>query len=336
MLPDSRQRPAGITAAAAVAILGSIGAFLFAGLMGLNTLVLSSSPAAAGLPDQPAPPPIALLAIMAVVYCGFGVWGIASAAGLLTLKNWARRCFMAFGGLLAVVSVFMVAGSIVAAFVAPATASLPSNFPRGLITGVFLAVALFGLICFGIAIWWLVYFNRPAVKTVFTGEVAASEPGQFPLTVTFVAWLLIAGGVIGAVQMFSPYPLLIFGIVLRGLPAGLALALFAAVGVTAGIGLLKKRVEAHSLAVGYFALGVLNVLSYFVVPGALARMQDVYRETQGNQALPAASVNAIMTFGLFVGFVGCSAILLLLIRARKPFIAACEAGLEHRPVDGLQ
>jgi hypothetical protein len=328
MLPDSRQRPAGITAAAAVAVLGSIGTFLFAGLMGLNALVLSTSPAAAPLPNQPATPPIALLAIIAIAYSGFGVWGIASAVGLLRLKNWARRCFVIFGVLLAFVSVFMTAGSIVAGVVAPAAAQLPSNVPRGLITGVFLAVALVGLICFGIAIWWLVYFNRPAIKAAFMGEVVASEPPQLPLTVTIVAWLLMTGGVIGAVEMFTPYPLLVFGMVLRGLPASLALALFAAVGLTAGIGMLQKRVDAHSLAIGYFGFGVLNVLSYFVVPGALARMEEVYRETQGSQAPPAAFTNSIMMFALFIGFAGCSAILLLLIKSRRPFVDACQSHIE--------
>ena len=108
---------------------------MFAALMGLNAVVISSAPAAAGLPNQPAPPPIALLALMAIVYCGFGAWGIASAVGLLMLKNWARRCFVIFGGLLAFVSVCLAAGSLVAAFVAPATAPLPANVPRGLIAG---------------------------------------------------------------------------------------------------------------------------------------------------------------------------------------------------------
>jgi hypothetical protein len=328
MPPEPRQRPAGVSAAAAIAVLGSIGTFLFAGLMGLNALVITASPAAARLPNQPAPPPIVLLAIIAVAYSGFGAWGIASAVGLLKLKNWARQCFLIFGGLLAFVSVFMTAGSIVAGVVGPATAQLPSNVPRGLITGVFLAIALVGLICLGIAIWWLVYFNRPAVKAAFMGETVASEPPHLPLTVIIVAWLLITGGVIGAVEMFTPYPLLVFGFVLRGMPASLALALFAAVGLTAGIGMLQKRVDAHSLAIGYFTFGVLNVLSYFVVPGALARMEEVYRETQGSQAPPVALTNSIMMFALFVGFIGCSGILLLLIKSRRPFVDACQAPVE--------
>jgi hypothetical protein len=65
-----------------------------------------------------------------------------------------------------------------------------------------------------------------------------------------------------------------------------------------------------------------------VVPGALARMQEIYRETQGNQALPAAAANSIMAFAMFVGLVSGSAFLLLLLRARKPFIDACQSDRE--------
>jgi MFS family permease len=329
MFTDSRQRSAGITASAIIAILGSLGAFLFAALMGLNAIVMSGSPVAASLPNQPPLPPIVLFTAMAVLYCGLGAWGIASAVGLLMLKNWARRSFVIFGGLLVFLSVCLTAGSMVAAFVvAPATAPIPADVPRGLIAGVFLAVAVLGLVCLGIAIWWLVYFNRPAIKAAFMGEAAAQVPHPFPLTVTIIGWLLITGSALTAVNMFSPYPLLIFGMVLRGLPAGLALALIAAVGLTAGIGMLKKHVDAYSLAVGYFGFGVLNVLSYLVVPGALTRMQEVYRETQGNQTLPAAAANSIMAFAIFVGLVGTSLLLLLLIRARRPFIDACRSDSE--------
>ncbi len=329
MFTDSRQRSAGITASAIVAILGSLGTFLFAALMGLNAVVMSGSPAAAPLPNQPAVPPIALFVAMAVLYCGLGAWGIASAVGLLMLKNWARRSFLIFGGLLVFLSLCLTAGSIVAAFVvAPAAAPIPADVPRGLLAGVFLAFAVVGLICLGIAIWWLVYFNRPAIKAAFIGEAAAPIPNQFPLTVTIVAWLLITGSALTAADMFLPHPLLIFGIVLRGLPAGLALAVLAAVGLTAGIGMLKKHVDAYSLALGYFGFGVLNVLSYLVVPGALTRMQEVYRETQGNQTLPAAAANSIMAFAIFVGLLGTSLLLVLLIRARRPFIDACRSDSE--------
>ncbi len=150
------------------------------------------------------------------------------------------------------------------------------------------------------------------------------------MAVSIIAWLLVAGGVINAVQMLFSYPLLLFGIVLRGWAAGVALALFAAVSLSAGIGLLKKRSEAHSLAVGYFAFGILNVISYVVLPGSFARMQDVIREAQPSQAsgFPAGDMNSFMVFIMLFGLVFTIAVLVLLIKARRPFIAACQASTE--------
>jgi hypothetical protein len=296
-------------------------------LMVIGWVAMRSAPPA---PAQPVPPvpPFATLAILAMVYCALGAWGITSAVGLLLRRNWARLCFVIFGGLLAFFSFCFAGGSLLVAFAVPATTPLPDNVSEGLFRGLFAVAGAISLVCFGIAIWWLVYFNRSAVKASFVGDVAASRPRQFPLAVSIVAWLLITGSVIAALEMLVPYPLLIFGIVFRGWAASLLLALFAAVGLAAGIGMLKKRIEAHSLAVGYLGFGLANAASYVVVPGSLARLQELVRETQGNQALPLTDMNRFMAFGMFVGFLATSAILILLIRARKPFMDACQLNVD--------
>jgi hypothetical protein len=326
MLTGSAKPSGGITASAIIAILGSVVAILFGGLMALSGLAGRGS-AAAGPPD-PRLPSIAVIAIMAGLEFGFGAWGIASAVGLLLLKKWARLCFVIFGGLLAFFSFCAASGSLLAAFALPST--LPPNVPPGLFTAVSLVFTVISVIGLAIAIWWLVYFNRSSVRAQFAAGADAAQPRQFPLAVSIIAWLLVAGGVINAVQMLFSYPLLIFGIVLRGWAAGVALALFAAVSLSAGIGLLKKRSEAHSLAVGYFAFGILNVISYVVLPGSFARMQDVIREAQPSQAsgFPAGDMNSFMVFIMLFGLVFTIAVLVLLIKARRPFIAACQASTE--------
>jgi hypothetical protein len=330
MPADSVKRSAGITVSAIVAILGSIASLLLGMLMILTDVMRPSS----SLPDQPASPiPTGVVvAIMATFYCGFGLWGIASASGLLRLKNWARLCFVIFGGLLAFFSLCTAAGTAIAAFVLPATTPLPENVPQGLVTGVFVFFAAGSLMCLAIAIWWLVYFNRATVKAAFAAEAAgaASGPRQFPVAVSIIAWVLIAGSVMTAVQMLFSYPLLIFGIVFRGLAASLLLAIFAAVGLAAGIGMLKRRAEAHSLAVGYCVFGILNVASVIVLPGSFARMQDVIGETQGSQALalPADAMYSFMVLGMLIGLVATSGMLWLLIRSRKPFVDACRLPVE--------
>jgi hypothetical protein len=322
------KRSAGVTASAVVAILGSLASLLFAVLMAFGGIMTRSAPAATGFSDQPVPPvpPGVMLAIIALLYCGFGVWGLVSAAGLLCLKNWARLCFVVFGGLLAFLSLSFAAGSLMAAFTTP----LPANVPGGFVAAISLIFTAISLVCLAIAIWWLVYFNRRAVKAEFAGEGAASRPRQFPLAVSIIAWILIAGSVMAVVQMLFSYPLLVFGIVFRGLAASLLVALFAAVGLAAGIGMLKKRAEAYSLAIGYFGFGILNAASSIVLPGSFARMLEVIRETQGSQALPLP-VNAMYSFmvvGVLIGVVATSAMLWLLISSRKPFLEACRIHAE--------
>jgi hypothetical protein len=329
MPSDSVKRSAVITVSAIVAILGSIASILFGVLMILTSVVRPASP----LPNEPVSPipPVVALSIMATFYCAFGAWGIASAVALLRLKNWARLCFVIFAGLLAFFSLCTVAGSAIAAFVMPATTPLSENVPQGLLTGLFVFATVISLMCLAIAIWWLVYFNRATVRVAFAGEadVAASRPRQFPLAVSIIAWLLIAGSAMAAVQMLFSNPLFIFGFVLRGLAASLFMAIVAAVGLTAGIGMLKKQADAHSLAVAYCGFGILNAVSV-VLPGSFARMQDVIRETQGSQtpALPANAMNSFMVLGMVIGLVVSSAMLWLLIKSRKPFLEACRLTVE--------
>ena len=332
MVTGTSKPSAGIIASAVVAFLGSLVAILFGGLTALSAL--ANGPAAAARPpDQPVPP-LAAIAIMAVFQFAFGFWGITSAVGLLRLKNWARLCFVIFGGLLAFFSFCGGVGSLLAGAALPS--SLPVNVPPRVFAAVVLVFTVISVIGLGIGIWWLVYFTRPSVKAQFGAEAVAAQPREFPLAVSIIAWLLVAGGAINAVQMLFSYPLLLFGIVLRGWAAGLALAVFAAVSLSAGIGLLKKRVEAHSLAAGYFAFGILNGVSYIVLPGTWARMQDILRETQGVQSPGLPASPSFMIVVTLMGLAFTSAVLWLLIRARKPFIAACQGILDRPSVGGLQ
>jgi hypothetical protein len=336
MLTGSAKPSAGITASAVIALLGSVVAILFGGLMALSSVAVSTS-SAARPPDQPLPS-IAAIVIMAGIQFGFGAWGIASAVGLLLLRKWARFSFLIFGGLLAFFSFCAGSGLLFAAIAMTSTLPPTANVSPGLFTAVMLVFTVISVICLAVAVWWLVYFNRSSVKAQFGAGAVASQPRQFPLAVSIIAWVFVVGGVVTAVQMLFSYPLVLFGIVLRGWASSLVLALLAAISLSAGIGLLKKRVEAHSLAVGYSAFGILNVVSYIVLPGSFARMQEVMRETQRSQTavFPPSAMNSLMVFVMLIGLIFTGAILVLLIKARRPFIEACHASLERPPVGGLQ
>jgi hypothetical protein len=313
----------GIIASAIVAFFGSVVSILLGVFMAFGGVAMRAAP-------QPTTQPrgsLAVVVIMALIYCGFGVWGIASGVGLLRRRNWARLCFVIFGGFLAFFS-FCAAAGILLALVIPTTPPLPDNVSQSLFTAIFVVLAAVSLACLGIAIWWLVYFNRSAVKASFAGDTPLSPPSRFPVSVSIISWLLIVGSAISAVQMLFPYPVLLLGIVFRGWAAGLLLALFAAVGLSAGIGMLKKRIEAHSLAVGYFGFGIVNVAALVLLPGSFGRWQAVLREIQGNPTVLPVDMKAFMMLTAFAGVLAVGAMLFLLIRARKPFVDACQVQVE--------
>ena len=116
----------------------------------------------------------------------------------------------------------------------------------------------------------MIFFNRSRVKAQFMGEAAASAPRLFPLSITIIAWFLIIGAVNVWLTFLLPFPMVLFGFVFRGWAGRLIAALFAGISLFAGIGMLKKRVVANSVAIGYFVLGLLNTFSFWVVPGSFA------------------------------------------------------------------
>src|SRR5215510_10257363 len=117
--------------------------------------------------------------------------------------------------------------------------------------------------------WWIIYFNSLRVKRQFLGEVAASAPRQFPLSISVIAWFLVVVGLCGlpGVFLFS-FPLLLLGFVVHGGVARLFYVMFIVVALLSGVGMLRKRVAAHTLAVCYFVFALVNALSYLVRPGS--------------------------------------------------------------------
>ena len=317
------KRSAGINASAVIGIIGSIVSILLGGLMVIAAVRTRFTPLPSAL-DQPVPlaAPALMLAIISIVYFGFGAWGIVSAVGLLRLKNWARICFAVFGGILALFSLFGAFGMLMTMFVLPPNIPPGSNVPPGLITSILVIFAVFMLLSASLGIWWVIYFNRGSLKVQFPGEAASSGSGQLPLGISIVAWFLIVGGGICGLLMFFSFPTLMFGFVLRGWAVRLVFLLYAVAGLGSGIGMLKKRIEALTVAVAYFIVGALNGISYFLIPGSFERMMALSREVYGIQAPPLNMTTAFMWSILF-GLIVSTLPLWFLLARRKAFIEAC-------------
>jgi hypothetical protein len=167
----------------------------------------------------------------------------------------------------------------------------------------------------------IIYFNRPKVTAHLLDEDAASAPRQFPLSITIIAWILILGGLLGLLGLlFMAYPFLFLGFIIHGLASRLLYLLFVVLSVASGVGMLRRRVEAHALAVGYFAFALLNLFFYILTPSSFVRFMQ---EMPGGQNLPADSTHAFFLMGNVFGLLSTSLVLWFLITCRQRFIAAC-------------
>jgi len=306
----------GVIVSAVIAIIGSLVSIL----LGV-TMIFTMRAALVASTEHPAPAvPIGLIVgILAGFYAGFGVWGLVSAIGLLRLRNWARICFAVFGGILAVFSLFGEFGIVMGLLVTPRTQP-PPNVSPAFLTGVYAVFAVVALLFAALGIWWMIYFNRPRVKAKFLGEAAASVPRLFPLSITIIAWFLIIGAVNVWFIFLVPFPMVLLGFIFRGWVSRLIAALFAGISLFAGIGMLKKRLAANSVAIGYFVFGLLNTLSFWVVPGASARMQEAMQEVTGGQNLQLDLSSAPYRLMMLLSIVGMGIALWFLISRRHAFI----------------
>ena len=86
------KRPAGVTAAAIVAMLGSLCVLLVCAFMAAGLAMARRQAADVAIP---------LAAVVVVVLIGLGLagLGVATAVGLLKLKRWARTSILVFSGI---------------------------------------------------------------------------------------------------------------------------------------------------------------------------------------------------------------------------------------------
>ena len=146
------KRSAGVTASAVISIIGSSCSILFGGLMVFRPLS-----------------PVELVGIMAILFFGFGVWGIVSAIGLLRLRNWARISFAIYGRLLAFFSALASASGVLLMTLAISKDIQPKDVPSGLYAVEFALFAAIAVPFAALGVFWATYFNRQSVKIQFMG-----------------------------------------------------------------------------------------------------------------------------------------------------------------------
>ena len=296
-------RPVGVTASAVVAILGSIVALLFAALA-VTSLFIQT--------PQPKPPNSAQFVLLgAAVFAAFAGIGIWTSVGLFRLRSWARTAILIFAGFLAASCIF----SLLITMAVP----VPPQFTAGTAHIFRQTMAVTFGVPLAIAVWWLVQFNTASTKAAFAshlGEAASTRP----LSITVIAWASFLGGASCIFGILARQPLFLFGGIFSGWSAGVIYAVFGALMLYIGKGLLDLREEARVLAIGWFLFSFVHMGVVTLVPPLRQRMLEFQRSLLQDQPDPIPfDQGMLMNVGLAFAAIVSAAAIWFLIRNRAAF-----------------
>ncbi len=273
---------------------------------------------------------IGMLGFMAAL----SLFGIATGIGLILLRNWARISVLIWGGL----SVFFGVIGILFAFLLPTIPpASPAELPEGgqqLLRWILLFLYGMPLIA---GVWWLILFNRKAIKAQFAGVAASADTvlpqkPRCPLPITVLAWFYVTAILNLLFLPFLPFrvPLFVFGIVLHGSMGLALLSLSSVVFFVCGVGMLKLKPWSYALTMGLQGFWLASTAVSMFRPDYGAVMDAYLREVQTSMHLPATQFPPggfahhfgwVMALGLVFG----GAILGLLVYYRQRFLEAASA-----------
>lgn len=273
------KRPAGVVASAVILALLSLFQIAMALMMALAGSLGNKPDLAAARPGAPPPPwmPLFLYAL-GIFFLALAAWGIATAIGLHRLRRWARYSILVIGGCMAglgfvsfLTMLLMIPLATAAAISAePGRAGVPAA--RITVEVVFGVIALLYALVASIGIWWLVYFNRKAVRAVFAGPSGELAESRRPLLISAIAVILAIGAVSCALLAFLPLPGAFLGWVLRGWEKTAFYAIYAALEAAAAYGLWRLKEGGRQLALGLQAFGIVQMMVYVLRPATILRL----------------------------------------------------------------
>jgi hypothetical protein len=293
-------RPLGVTVSAIVAILGSIVALLLAVFSVASLFIVAPGY------RQPEHPQFVIAG--AGMFALLSVLGIWTAVGLFQLRSRARASILIFAGFLAAACIFGLVVTMAAPIPPDISPTTVQTFRRVMAT-------IFG-IPLAIAIWWLIQFNTQSTKAAF-GSSFVEVASPRPLSITVIAWFSIFGGVPCLIAALTRQPAFLFGVTFNGWIASVIFAVFAAVSLFIGKGLLDLREEARVLGIWWFGFSLLHMSLIALVPPLRRRMLETAASNEATTMAfdPGTLIN--VTFGLSAIIVAGS--IWFLVRNRAAF-----------------
>jgi len=323
-----RSSSGAVTAAAVIAILGSLLILVFAGFGVLGLTVMKDAPKNPDLPQAD----IRFAGLIGVALIGLlGLWGIVTAIGLFGYRNWARISTLVWSALT------VLFGTI--ALIATLFVTIPTgpNAPPGAAAAGRVIAGLVYLIPIGVAIWWLVLFTRKPIAAMFGAAPVMLAPGSLldpsgfpatkpklrpPVPIAVLAWLLLISAAFTPLSILFQRRtgLVLFGTLLRGpLAITFWIATFA-VALATGLGLLRVKAWAWWLGLAsqlfFLTTGIVSLLS----PNYETLLRQVMASSRfaaGSSRVPVENLRLFASFGLVVPV----AALVILLYYRSRFLA---------------
>lgn len=299
------ERPLGVSVAAMVIAIGS-GLAIAVGLVALTGVMFYPL-------NAPGGPSRVLLIVSPVILIGAGLWGLATARGLMQIKPWARTSIILFSVLLAFLGTMGMFQLLTSPF--PSMPPLSAGELRGLRDLVVVVYFLFLVI----GVWWIVQFSSPPIKSLFRLGAKEAVPrapakdislmtveealaagrakyGKRPLSITLIAWYLLAAAISAAVQVLVGAPASVFGLTLSGSSASLLYLGMFGVEAYIGIGLLYLQPLSRILGIVFFVLQFLLSVLVVALPGREARLAAMLHAVSGPDvpAVPTAALIVVL------------------------------------------
>lgn len=265
-------------------------------------------------------------------FAGLAVFGIFTGVGVLRLRNWARISALVWSGIAAAICGFGLA--FLAFIPLPTPASSPT--PVSIMTFVRVTTGLFYAVPLGIAIWWLILFNRKAIAAQFvaSGVIpldASGFPTQttsdarpaLPLPITVVAVFLLLSLFSVFLLPFIHMPMVLFAHAFRG-PAGTAVWMTTCLlSTAAGIGLLWRKRWSYPLTLGLQLLWFVSGIVTLASPKYADLMHEAISSmTFSTAPYPEVPIEQLRRYS-YVGLVFPLLTGILLLYYRLRFLQAC-------------
>jgi hypothetical protein len=308
-------RPAGVTVSAVFLILVS----LVTALMGAAMLFVNASVP----PITPQPPFVqAIMVITAAVLFGCALWGVLTAVGLFRMRRWARISILVIGALLVIfcgLSLVMIL--LLPSFDPSLEAIEGAGRVMGMMIGIYLVPMLLGL-------WWLVYFNRAAVKAEFLHGVVPDEGPRRPLSIAVIAWHLVVFGIMIIPFALFDWPAYLFGIVLTGWAAKITYLVFGVAQLVIGAGLLKLKPWSHTAAVWFCIYAMVHGAVFAILPDKAVRMAEFMQHYPPEFRVDTSMLkltDSMFWFGAVAIWLTFGTVLWYLFTRKKAFLEAGKA-----------